>query len=81
MLLTDAVTKLKGKIGREAGLGPWQKMTQVRINDNTQATGDFQWINLDPKRAHAESPYGKTIAHGLLTLSLVHYLAGMMNAD
>lgn len=81
MLLTDAVAELKAKIGGEAELGPWLKMTQERINDFAQATGDFQWIHLDQKRAEAESPYGKTIAHGFLTLSLVHYLAGMVNAD
>ena len=81
MLLTYAVTELKVKMGGEAELGPWLKMTKERINDFAQATDEFQWIHLDQKRAEAESPYGKTIAHRFLTLSLVHYLAGMVNAD
>jgi|TARA_B110000240_G_C13239312_1_gene342462 acyl dehydratase len=81
MLLTYAVTELKVKMGGEAELGPWLKMTKERITDFAQATDEFQWIHLDQKRAEAESPYGKTIAHRFLTLSLVHYLAGMVNAD
>lgn len=73
--------ELKAKIGGEAELGPWLKMAQDRINDFAQATGNFQWIHLDQKSAEAKSPYGKTIAYGFLNLSLVHYLAGMVNAD
>ena len=56
-------------------------MTPEQINDFAQATGNSQWIHLDHKRTEAESPYGKTIAHGFLTLSLVHYLAGRVNAN
>ena len=81
MGLTEAIAELKAKIGGDAEIGPWLEMTQERISDFAQATGDFQWIHLDQQRAEAESPYGKTIAHGFLTLSLVHYLAGMVNAD
>jgi len=81
MGLTEAIADLKAKIGGDAEIGPWLEMTQERISDFAQATGDFQWIHLDQQRAEAESPYGKTIAHGFLTLSLVHYLAGMVNAD
>jgi len=79
MKLTDAIAELKAKIGSETEIGPWLEMTQERINDFAKATGDFQWIHLDQKRAEAESPYRKTIAHGFLTLSLVHLLAGMVN--
>ena len=81
MLLTDTVTELKVKMCGEAELRTYLEMAQKRINDFAQATDDFQWIHLNQKRADAESPYGKTIAHGLLTLSLVHYLAGIVNAD
>ena len=56
-------------------------MTQERINDFAQVTDSFQWIHLDQKRAEEESTYGKTIANEFLKLSLVHYLAGMVNAD
>ena len=81
MFLTDVVAELKAKMDGEAELGPWLKKTQDRINDFAQATDDFQWMHLDQERAVAETPYGKTIAHGFLKLSMVHYLAGMGNAD
>ena len=51
------------------------------INHLAQATGDFQWIHLDQEMAEAESAYGKPIVYEFLTLSLVHYFTGMVNAD
>ena len=49
----------------------WMTVTQERINQFAEATGDDQWIHVDVERARAESPYGATIAHGFLTLSLM----------
>jgi acyl dehydratase len=69
---------LKDSIGREIALSDWIVVTQERINDFAQATGDRQWIHLDSERAGKESPYGTTIAHGFLTLSLLSSL--MQNA-
>ena len=56
MLLTVAVAQLKAKMGGDAELSPWLKMTPERINDLAPATDDFQRIHLDQKRVEAESP-------------------------
>ena len=62
------------KIGSEIHCGPWLEITQERIDAFAAATGDVQWIHTDPQRAAKESPYGATIAHGYLTLSLLPLL-------
>lgn len=62
------------KIGTEIHCGPWLEITQGRIDVFAAATGDVQWIHTDPVRAAQESPYGATIAHGYLTLSLLPLL-------
>jgi len=62
-------------VGREMALTEWLTMTQDRIDGFAEATEDRQWIHVDPGRAQRESPYGTTIAHGFLTLSLLsHFL-------
>jgi acyl dehydratase len=58
-------------VGSEIAVGDWLEITQERIARFAEATDDRQWIHLDAARAAAESPYGGTIAHGLLTLSLI----------
>jgi len=58
-------------VGQEIAVGEWFEISQARIAQFAEATDDRQWIHLDPVRAAAESPYGGTIAHGLLTLSLI----------
>ena len=65
---------LKELVGREIGVTEWFRVTQERIEQFAEATEDRQWIHLDQARASAESPYGTTIAHGFLTLSLISYL-------
>jgi acyl dehydratase len=62
---------LKEFVGKEIGLTEWFHLTQERIEQFAQATEDRQWIHLDRVRASKESPYGGTIAHGFLTLSLI----------
>ena len=57
-------------IGTDLGPGPWQRIDQRRIDAFADATGDHQWIHVDPARA-AHGPFGHTIAHGYLTLSLI----------
>jgi acyl dehydratase len=69
---------LKDSIGREIAVSDWIVITQERIAEFAQATGDRQWIHLDRERAEKESPYRTTIAHGFLTLSLLSAL--MQNA-
>lgn len=61
--------------GAELGVSDWLLVDQDRIDTFAEATGDHQWIHVDQVRARAESPYGATIAHGLLTLSLIPALS------
>jgi acyl dehydratase len=58
---------------RELGTSSWQTITQEQINTFADATGDHQWIHVDPERA-AEGPFGTTVAHGYLTLSMLPML-------
>ena len=60
-------------VGKEM-LSPWHEVTQEAIRQFADVTDDFQWIHLDPDRARKDSPYGGTIAHGFLTLSLISHL-------
>ena len=71
-----SVEELRKNIGQEIAVGDWQTVTQEQINLFAEATGDYQWIHLDEKRAAEESPYGTTIAHGFLTLSLIPRIMG-----
>ncbi len=64
------VTELSQYVGRELGRSAWLKIDQQRINLFAEATGDFQFIHIDPEKA-AKTPFGSTIAHGFLTLSLI----------
>ncbi|SMC71669.1 MaoC family dehydratase [Polynucleobacter kasalickyi] len=69
------VSELKESIGREVGVSDWLQIDQDRIDQFAKATDDFQWIHTDPVRAAKESPFGKTIAHGFLSLSLIpHFM-------
>lgn len=72
-VVLDNARTLKQFVGREVGVTRWLDVTQRRIAQFAKATEDRQWIHLDRQRATAESPYGTTIAHGFLTLSLVSY--------
>jgi len=81
MALAEVLTDLKGKIGEETHLSDWLPVTQELIDMFANATGDKQWIHIDEQRAKAESPYGTTIAHGYLTLSLYPMLRGLVNSD
>ena len=64
------VTELSQYVGKELGRSDWLKIDQQRINLFAEATGDFQFIHVDPDKA-AKTPFGCTIAHGFLTLSLI----------
>lgn len=64
------VTELSQYVGKELGRSAWLKIDQQRINLFAEATGDFQFIHVDPVKA-AKTPFGTTIAHGFLTLSLI----------
>ncbi|GAA4617272.1 p-hydroxycinnamoyl-CoA hydratase [Saccharopolyspora hordei] len=65
------LAELKELEGEPLGTSSWFELPQERINTFADATGDHQWIHVDPERARAESPFGGPIAHGYLTLSLI----------
>jgi acyl dehydratase len=65
---------LKEFVGKEIGASDWMTVTQDRIDRFADATDDRQWIHVDPERAKRESPFGTTVAHGFLTLSLLSHL-------
>ena len=71
-----SVKDLKEFLGKEVGLTEWIEINQDQINKFADATGDFQYIHVDEDRA-AETPFGSTIAHGFLTLSLLSKLSSM----
>ena len=74
-LVVSNPQSLKDLVGQEIGVTEWFRVTQERIALFAEATEDRQWIHLDQARAGEESPYGTTIAHGFLTLSLLsHFL-------
>ena len=71
-----AVAELARYVGEEIGVSSWILLDQARINEFAHCTGDHQWIHVDVERAKRESPFGGTIAHGFLTLSLLPRLHG-----
>jgi acyl dehydratase len=68
------VRTISARIGEEIAVSDWLEVTQARIDQFADATGDHQWIHVDPVRAAAELPSKSTIAHGFLTLSLLSTL-------
>lgn len=66
-----SVEELKSLLGQEVAVTKWFDVSQERIRKFAEATGDYQWIHLDEERCAKESPFGTTIAHGFLTLSLL----------
>jgi acyl dehydratase len=68
------VRTIGSRVGEEIAVSGWMEVTQERINQFADATGDHQWIHVDPARAAAELPSKTTIAHGFLTLSLLSTL-------
>lgn len=71
-VITD-LQSLKEYLGKEIGVTDWFRLSQERMDQFAEATEDRQWIHLDRARAIKESPYGATIAHGFLTLSLISH--------
>src|SRR5579862_5597736 len=68
---TMPLSDLVKHVGEEMGVSSWTMLDQARITEFAHCTGDHQWIHVDPERAARESPFGGTIAHGFLTLSLI----------
>ena len=81
MRVFHGVDEVQAAVGQDLGHGAWLEITQERIDAFADATGDHQWIHVDPERA-AAGPFGATIAHGYLTLSLLPLLAaGLMRVE
>ena len=70
MKVYEKLSDLKPLVGQEIATSDWLPIPQTRIDQFAEATGDHQWIHIDPERA-AKGPFGATIAHGFLTLSLL----------
>ena len=69
------IDQLREMIGREVGSSGWLTVDQAMIDSFASVTGDHQWIHIDPARAKTESRFGRTIAHGFLTLSMLSRLS------
>ena len=69
--------ELEAAVGQEIGTSEWMEITQERVDQFAEATGDHQWIHVDVDKAKS-GPFGGTIAHGYLTLSLVPWLGGQV---
>jgi len=73
--IVQGIDGLKAKVGEHLGHSDWVEITQEQVNQFADATGDHQWIHVDPERAKS-GPFGGPIAHGYLTLSLGPHLLG-----
>ena len=78
--MDEILQRLRPMVGTEIGVSEWLTVDQQRIDAFADATGDHQWIHVDPERA-ASGPFGATIAHGFLTLSLVVALTADVELD
>ena len=74
MLTINSYEEFAQYVGQQLGISDWLEVDQERINAFADATLDHQWIHVDTEKAKAESPFGQTIAHGYLTLSMLPYL-------
>jgi acyl dehydratase len=77
----DLLETLRPQFETEIAVGDWLTIDQARIDAFAAATGDSQWIHVDPERTRRESPYGTTVAHGFLTLALLPFLTGSNSPD
>jgi acyl dehydratase len=78
---TDPISRLQAAIGVRRGPSEWRSITQEDIDGFARITGDHQWIHVDVERAKRESPFGTTIAHGNLTLSVIDGLREQLSAQ
>lgn len=73
MIIIRNHAEFETHLGKEIGISGWHTITQDQINKFAEATIDYQWIHTNPERAQSEGPFGATIAHGYLTVSLLPY--------
>jgi acyl dehydratase len=70
-ITVNGIDELRGLVGRTLGPSDWREVTQEDIDRFAEVSGDHQWIHVDVERAKTESPFGTTVAHGNLTLSMI----------
>jgi acyl dehydratase len=81
MLTINSIDELKARAGEDLGVSEWHEVTQAEIDTFAEATGDHQWIHVDPERAR-DTPFGGTIAHGYYTLALAsRFMEDLMRVD
>ena len=81
-ITVSGIEELKGLVGQTIGPSEWREVTQAAIDGFAEISGDDQWIHVDVERAKTESPFGTTIAHGNLTLSMIDgFRSGLMESD
>ena len=78
MLTINSYEEFAAYEGKELGVSEWVQITQERIDQFANATDDHQWIHVDVERCKAESPFGQTIAHGYLTISMIPLMWGQI---
>ena len=81
MAVNELVEEMTGKMEQETHLSDWITVDQGMIDGFADVTKDHQWIHVNVDRAAKESPFGSTIAHGFLTLSLIPHLSGIVDAS
>ncbi len=81
MALGEALKTLEAEVGQETHISDWIVVDQSMIDKFAEATLDFQWIHTDKQKAMAHSPFGNTVAHGFLSLSLIPYLTGSVDIE
>ncbi len=74
MLIINSYEEYKSYLGKEIGISRWHRIDQHQVDSFANATLDHQWIHVDQEKASCEGPFGGTIAHGYLTLSMIPYL-------
>jgi acyl dehydratase len=78
----NGIEELKGLVGQTIGPSDWREVTQKLIDQFAEVSGDDQWIHVDTERAKTESPFGTTVAHGNLTLSMIDgFRSGLMESS
>jgi acyl dehydratase len=78
MLTINSYEEFAAYEGKELGVSEWVQITQERIDQFANATDDHQWIHVDVERCKTESPFGQTIAHGYLTISIIPLMWGQI---
>ena len=81
-ITVNGIEEFKGLVGQTIGPSEWREVTQDAINRFAEVSGDDQWIHVDVERAKTESPFGTTVAHGNLTLSMIDgFRSGLMESS